>query len=202
MEDDDCRRALHRPSQMKLKTVQLIQKTIQHLLGHHSAAEAQGAAWFIPCLFSMELMYWFIAKIKDKKILIGILAITHICGIIFREWIGWLPFGLCASMIGILFYGAGHLLRKHLLTKNFIKIKRYKLVICIFCFAILQYLCLPYTGADLAGLKISYPPMYALIAFLGFSLYYMISCLIGNSKWLEFLGANSLVIFCPARTCL
>ena len=43
MEDDDCRRALHRPSQMKLKTVQLIQKTIQHLLGHHSAAEAQGA---------------------------------------------------------------------------------------------------------------------------------------------------------------
>ena len=29
---------------MKLKTVQLIQKTIQHLLGHRSAAEAQGAA--------------------------------------------------------------------------------------------------------------------------------------------------------------
>lgn len=153
-----------------------------------------GALWFIPCLFSMELIYWFIAKIKDKRILIGILAITHICGIIFREWIGRLPFGLCASMIGILFYGVGHLLRKHLLTRNFIN-KKYKLVICIFCFAILQYLCFPYTGADLAGLKISYPPLYALIAFLGFGLYYMVSCLIGNSKWLEFLGANSLVIF-------
>lgn len=60
-----------------------------------------GALWFIPCLFSMEMLYWFVSKCSKRKYLIGVLICFYIIGLVLKDNAPWLPWGLCAAFIGI-----------------------------------------------------------------------------------------------------
>ena len=54
---------------------------------------------------------------------------------------------------------------------------------------------LPWTGADLASLKVGNVWLYIPISMLGVTLYWGIASTICHNKILEYLGVNSLVIF-------
>ena len=54
---------------------------------------------------------------------------------------------------------------------------------------------LPWTGADLASLKVGNVWLYIPISMLGVTLYWGIASTISHNKILEYLGVNSLVIF-------
>lgn len=80
--------------------------------------------WFVPCLLLVEIMYFFISKIKNKKIMI--LLISVICAI------GWfteskycpvsfsvLPWNFSSACFTLGFYAVGHLISPLLKEKVF-----------------------------------------------------------------------------------
>lgn len=54
---------------------------------------------------------------------------------------------------------------------------------------------MPWTGADLASLKVGNVWLYIPISMLGVTLYWGIASTISHNKIIEYLGVNSLVIF-------
>lgn len=75
------------------------------------------ALWFVTCLFAVEMLYFFLAKLPDWACAAACIA----CGILGNwmlqphEWFDFkqLPWSLDAAMTAITFYGAGNLLIKH-----------------------------------------------------------------------------------------
>lgn len=66
-----------------------------------------GALWFLPCLVSMEILYWLISKVKNIWIMLSIIVICHAVGICFHEKIGWLPWGITSAMIALVYFALG-----------------------------------------------------------------------------------------------
>ena len=153
-----------------------------------------GALWFLPCLFSIEVIYYWIAKINLCPLYQVLILVTlHGFGFLLSNFVPWLPMGLCASCICIIFYGIGHLLQDKIYDYNLNSlVKSFFIIgICI----ILQIACLPITGCDIAALKFNNAWAFIPIAFIGIILCYVVSSLIRNNYFLQFLGINSLVIF-------
>ena len=108
-----------------------------------------------------------------------------------------MPWGLCAAFIGIVFYGIGDMCKPIVLSnkvqfwggKSPLKYLIFTLILAI------QLAVLPWTGADLASLKVGNVWLYIPISMLGVTLYWGIASTISHNKILEYLGVNSLVIF-------
>lgn len=95
-------------------------------------------------------------------------------------------------MIGIIFYGIGHITKNKIKTSYNSKIP---IAISIFICGMLQIVLYPFTGADLATLYLKNAYLYVPIALIGIFLYWQLSILIKKNRVIEFLGVNSLVIF-------
>ena len=153
-----------------------------------------GALWFIPCLFSMEMLYWFVSKCSKRIYLIGVLICFYIIGLVLKDNAPWLPWGLCAAFIGIVFYGIGDMCKLIVLSNN-IKFGGALKYLILTLILIIQVVALPWTGADLASLKVGNVWLYIPISMLGVTLYCGIASTISHNKVIEYLGVNSLVIF-------
>lgn len=158
-----------------------------------------GPLWFIPCLFTMSVFYFFIDRIRFGWIKWAITAGLFVFGVFSKDLCPWLPFGICAASIGLVFYASGNGLRgKGVLiqsTKNTVcKHKLFFMFLIILLFTV-QVLLTPYSKANLARLETGNPFVYLGMAFLGILIFWLISVCIGESSVLEWLGLNSLVIF-------
>lgn len=153
-----------------------------------------GALWFIPCLFSIEILYWFISKCINRVCRFGVLIICYAVGLYLINRVPWLPWGVCAAFIGVVFYGLGDFFKPLLIGKTAISLGKYIYIYVIALF-LLQLALFPCTGADLASLYIGNKWLYVPIATIGILLYWLIATIIKNNKLLEYLGINSLVIF-------
>ena len=151
-----------------------------------------GPLWFIPCLFSMSVLFYFVQKLKGEKRFAVVLCL-FVSGVITKGLCPWLPFGMCAASIGSIFYWWGGQYVQFLET--FTIKNKYVIILIIILFVGIQFIMLPYSNANLAKLEIGNPIIYLSLAFVGFIVYYMSARLIGSSSVLEWLGKNSLVIF-------
>lgn len=68
-----------------------------------------GALWFIPCLFSMEISFWLLCKCKRKWCMLFLSLICYVIGLYMSTVARWLPWGICAALIGMAFYSLGFL---------------------------------------------------------------------------------------------
>ena len=158
-----------------------------------------GPLWFIPCLFTMEIVFFFIEKLKRLLAIFIVCVVLFMFGVISKNLCPWLPFGICAASIGIIFYGVGYLLRplKQKIEEGKIWVSAHKIqtIMGIAIFVGLQVLLTPYSKANLARLEIGNPFIYIGMACLGIFIYWLVSVLIGKSKLFEWIGKNTLVIF-------
>lgn len=139
-----------------------------------------GALWFLPCLFSMEIIYWFVEKIKNRWLLLTIVVAMHVVGLSFVDIMGGAPLGLNAAMIALCFYAIGHLFQKEIYGLS--NKRNIWLVCAIFVCLGLQYVIVPYTGkADLAALDISNSLLYLPTGLVGVILYLTLSKIIGRN---------------------
>lgn len=154
-----------------------------------------GALWFIPCLFTMELLFWVVTKIKQQVKLIFVLLIFFVLGIYLKDNTPWLPFGLCASFIGIIFMGLGHI-SKSFFQKEVDLSKKQCFVLLLILLSLFasQVILLPYTGADLAALYIKNVWTYIPISCIGIILCLLLSNLL-KLRVVEWIGLKSLFIF-------
>jgi len=154
--------------------------------------------WFFPCLFSMGIIYYFVDKLKSPIYKILVSFSIFMVGVLVKDVCPWLPFGICAAMIGLAFYGMGGYLRNYqtLLCKVRRMICGHKLlsVFVVALMLIAQFACSSFSVVDLANCIIGNPVTYLGLAVFGTIVYWMASVLIGQSRMLEWAGKNSLVI--------
>ena len=152
-----------------------------------------GALWFLPCLFSMEILGYLLKFINKQSFKIIFPILIYCIGIILiQNKIIWLPWGLNAAFCGLVYYCCGFYFKdafKALKTKTIFIISL--IIICI----VLQVGLFPFPHADLASCKIENYYLYIPISMIGIILYLCLSYLIKKNRILEYLGINSLVIF-------
>lgn len=155
---------------------------------------AGGPLWFLPSLFCVEILYWFVHS-QCRKYQGGICAIimavigyfcihNHFCPQIF---------GLLQALVVIPFFSIGYLLIKKtdaLLESHWItKVS----IICVAIF--IQYLLLDYSSFDIGGFELGNYYIYLPMAFSGIAFYLMLALIIKKNFILEWIGRNSLPIF-------
>lgn len=74
--------------------------------------------WFIPCLFAVEIMYFYICKLKDYQNLICCFLLAGVsiaCEMIWGEdYLYLLPWNFDAALMALPFYCIGNLIIKHI----------------------------------------------------------------------------------------
>ncbi|MGY3213782.1 acyltransferase family protein [Mucilaginibacter sp. HD30] len=149
-----------------------------------------GALWFLPCLFSVQLLFYFVAKLKNAIAIIFVLVLFFIAGSLIHDYkLNILPFGLHTAMFGIVFYGIGYFCKGKPLSSFLNSTLPQKLLIIFACFAIQLYCLGRYQGTMEAA---NFP--FIFLALFGISLYLTIAGQIGQNKVIEYIGKNSLVI--------
>lgn len=148
-----------------------------------------GVLWFLPCLYVTEILFYFIAKWKDKiGIIAGILCSFAIGQLLLLKRIDFLPFGLHTAFNAMLFYGIGYLSKTTLLNlKDNSKISQ--VLFLIGCLSI-QLL---FLGKYVSNIKVCTIP-YGFLAFAGIGFYLILSNLLNKNRVIEYFGRNSLVI--------
>lgn len=148
--------------------------------------------WFIPCLFVIESMYYFIDKLSVRWnvvvcvacAFIGVWMITGAYSNIFKL----LPWSIESAFAAIIFYCTGNVLTKYRSLKQIEEAIVAKKVIAIASIAILTPI-LVYSsywnghislGSDLLGRS---PILFYINAFIGIVTIFLFSVLICNIKW-------------------
>lgn len=174
------------------------------------------ALWFIPCLFAVEVMYFFVSKLKDWAALglcFCLAGLSFLLGHFHgRGWWFLLPWNFDAAMIAMPFYGVGHILVKHVSHEKIVGMAmsyRWKTFgIWIVSSMILIWLSMNYGECSMGSSSYNCSGwIFILRAFIGCSSMILFSLLlsvilknssvyqksINDIKW---LGQNSLDVMC------
>lgn len=191
---------------------------LQTLIAQGSGAYIvhNSALWFIPCLFAVEIMYFFVAKLKDWvaiAISFAIAALSFLFGNIYGDnWWFLLPWNFDAAMIALSFYCVGHILVKNISHEKMVnKVKANKwgvLVTWAVSFLLLVRLTMDYGVCSMGSSSYGCEGWIFMIrAFVGCSSMLLFSLLLSVS-WkngkayqkmmdgIKWLGKNSLDVMC------
>ena len=149
------------------------------------------ATWFLPCLFFVEVLFWFLEHVNDKIRIIIIIAL-FIIGL-FCPSIGYLKV-LLRVFIGLGFYSLGFYFSKVLLQLQ----KWYISIVLIIAF-IASALC--NDTIDLYSMKLGNPVLYTISSMCGSMLLLQFSIFLSSKNHkiqngITFLGRNTLIILC------
>lgn len=165
--------------------------------------------WFVTCLFVMEIMYYFISKLKKLDIIIFSVAfaVASYCMITyFDRWdVTLLPWNIEVACLGLPFYAAGHLIVQkcgHQSMQNWVSDHKCVSGVLVIVLATIVLLGSHYNGsisfghASLHNPLITYP-----CAFMGIAMMLLVCMLLANTRacvenkrWmqgLKWFGRNS-----------
>jgi acyltransferase len=158
------------------------------------------ALWFLPCLFLVKQIFWFLAKLK-RNALIFSLFMFSIVGFISSTFLSniRLPFGLESALTGIVFFGAGYLWNS-LPEKIGTILNKYVLfLIVVFIFVTIYFADLNFQAyglqIDIRLNRLNNYFYFYLAAFSGILATILISKFINRNKILEYLGQKTMVLF-------
>lgn len=170
------------------------------------------ALWFIPCLFMVEVMYYFISKSKVVYALVMclIIAVIGVCMAHFfgADYLNLLPWNLDAAFYGLLFYGVANCIKRHISHAEvmaFVEHNRLTIGgIVAVLFAVLWYLSMNYGECSMGSSSYQCPEyIFFIRAFVGCFMLIMASALLCSCRFVDWLknpliwcGANSLDIMC------
>lgn len=154
-----------------------------------------GSLWFLPALFSVEVIYYWVGKLKSYVGIILSLIGLFMGGYILREQFRPLPWGMAQALISVCFYGFGNLFVRSGWYDKAVGIPGWLKLSIILVLLIVHAILMPYTGVDLCILRIDHPIFYIPVAFVGIGCYFYIAQLMKRNAVLEWLGKSSLVLF-------
>jgi acyltransferase len=156
--------------------------------------------WFLPCLFLVKQIFWFLAKL-NRNTLVVTLLIFSIIGFISSTYFSFirLPFGLESALTGIVFFGVGYLWNSLPVRVNSIFTKYNLFLIILFIFITIYFADLNF---QIYGLQIdirlnrlnNYFYFY-IAAFSGILATILTSKFINRNSILEYLGQKTMVLF-------
>lgn len=157
---------------------------------------AGGALWFLPCLFTVEILYYTIyqqTRTSFVRIIICF-ALATIGVFLHKSGIKGLPWGLNSVLLVMPFYSIASVFGEDI-NRLFNKYKCLFCIIAIILGVSLQYLLFPYSDLDLSMYHLRNGLTYIPMALAGIIICYTIARIIHSNHILEWIGNNSICIF-------
>lgn len=150
--------------------------------------------WFLPALFSSQMIYYFIDKFKHCLLKFIVLVSIFIIGILLINWgIIQLPFCLNQAFMAVLFLGMGAMLKEKVgKLEEWSRRWCYMWISLYFLLVIVNW---PFMRFDLESLKIEPVYFYLIAAFAGIGMLLCLSRILKKINCINYIGRNSLVIF-------
>lgn len=178
---------------------------LQIILSRGSQTIVNAALWFLTCLFVVEMIYFFIAKL-DKVWIALISAVLAVVGWIMES--GLLPLGhapfpwsLDSAFFCMGFFALGNLFSGRIKqTATQIKQSKHAVWICLAvalgCFAIQLPVALLNGKVSVGSKILGNGFLYYITGVLGTVCFLALGVLFEKSKFLRYCGRNSLYILC------
>jgi fucose 4-O-acetylase-like acetyltransferase len=162
----------------------------------HHAMSYNVALWFLTCLFSTEMIFFMVRKRVEKKYyLILSLALFSVLGYFYSLYGPFkMPWNIDVALSAVVFYGAGYLFKSVNKEDNFLN-KFAKIELLLLIMPINYILSQLNLEIDMASNILHNYFLFYSGAFLGIFSWISVSYIIKDSKFLSYLGKNSLVIF-------
>ena len=175
---------------------------IQMFIAQGSSSVISAPLWFVPCLFAVEIIYYFISKLKVRFI-IPVCAILVLGGWMletnFTQVAAYLPWSLDSALFSLGFYAIGNLscgFLKNIIKK--IKESKYRslisLSIALLCFAVVIPFAFLNGKVSLGSKILNNGFLFYLTGIAGSAGVIFLSLAIINCKFLQFLGKNTFCI--------
>lgn len=166
--------------------------------------------WFVLCLFIVEIIYYFIAKIPN----LSIMAFT----IVFCVLIGWylesslfafgplqLPWSIDSALFALGFYAIGNFVGKYTMDSNSSKWKNkrlFLLVTAIISLVVLIPLALYNGSVSMGSKRLNNGFLFYITGVLGSISVINLSMLISRFRLLEYIGRKSFYIMAFHIPCM
>ncbi|TDL51871.1 hypothetical protein E2R60_19895 [Paenibacillus dendritiformis] len=187
---------MHHKSGQHSSLVFLQIKNVVYGDGQHLAQLNNVALWFLPCLFIVEnIFYWVVKFSKNHSTTIVTILLMTIIGFVYsKNYNHNLPWSLNVALIALGFYGVGYIGSKYteVLEKHLLNMNSYY-VICIF---LVSFIVSMMNGRiDMNGNSYGHHIIYFYVAaFSGISTVLKLSTKLRKLSLINYLGRNSLVI--------
>lgn len=173
-----------------LSTTDLLKEYLLMFYGNITASG--GALWFLPCLFTTEIIYWNINAYLSRYLQLPVSILLMILGYFIIQINIDLPFGINIALLAIPFYSIAYL------SKDSIeRWKQSNMISWIIPFVLLfivQLYLFRYSGLDLALYYIENIFTYIPMALSAIIFYLIICFIIKKCSIIEWIGKNTLVI--------
>ncbi len=177
---------------------------LQMFLSQGSAKVVSAPLWFVLCLFTVEILYFFISKI-DKKILVAIIsAACVVIGWLFEVFIVskykiLLPWSIDSALFALGFFAIGNLSSEYInITINQMLKHKYPVLIVGMCvivgLSVTTILAIPNGHVSLGSKILNNGFIFYLTGLIGSLSVFAISALLRKNKFLTFCGKNSFCI--------
>lgn len=156
--------------------------------------------WFLPCLFIVKQMFWFISRL-EIKLIIPILFLFSALGYSFYVFFPTLklPFGFESALTGVVFFGIGYLW--HFIPEKYNQffIKRTIPILLILIsltiiFSMANFNLYNYQ-IDLRLNRLNNYFLFYIASISGIISIALVSMKLNKNKIMEYLGRNSLLLF-------
>jgi len=169
--------------------------------GHYPNLEFNSPLWFLPCLFSVKIIYAFVTHFVHKRRFVYLLlALSSALGyILFLHYLDSnIPYSLDIALTALVFFGTGHLWKSH--SQIIPYCKKYALLffpaalVLTYIFALLNFQQYGFQIDMRVNRLNNYFYFYAG-AFSGIISMISLSYLINHNRVLEYLGKRTMILF-------
>ena len=163
------------------------------LNGRYCSLVSNWAIWYLPLFFIVSNVFYFIAKIKNKKIFIAILVICMLVSVpvnnILKSYVkdGFIPFSIQVLPIGIFYMGVGYLIK----TREKINIQFNKIQSFGVCILFFLGLAVSINNSDQIINITTYIYILASLMIMPFIIFITKN---NSNKIITYIGRNSLII--------
>ena len=151
--------------------------------------------WFFPCLFCTVLLFYFISKIKDNRLMFITLIFLGIIGPYINEQIKFrLPWNVELSLVAIVFFSLGHYLCRFQFFQELTH-RKLKVFVCAVLVGVLCFIVNINGWVNMNRMIFGNLALFYLGAFCGIGLTILLSQMIPGNFGTEWLSLNTIVIF-------
>lgn len=162
--------------------------------GHDGWLAFATPLWFLPCLFVVECLFYFIAKLETKKLLLA-LVVFVVIGYFDSLMPVRLPWSFDIALTVIVFYGIGYLMRRHAVVERLLDSPQYQLFLLMIAAFFVNLVLVHFNGAIDFNLRQyhHYVLMYGA-AFCGILAWILVAHFLRFSQLLVVIGRHTLVL--------
>jgi acyltransferase len=162
------------------------------------AGGGNGPLWFLPCLFVTENLFYFISKLRDSRVIVGVLCCVSILAYAEHTYVHLVfVWSVDTALIAVVIYGFGFLANKFQLFDLFPQLSMRRLFFGLVLYALYVFISSINEGPSIDPRLVCGKNffLYYVNAFLGIVVFSLLAMRLSHIKMLHFFGKQSLIIY-------